>query len=150
MKIGEFLKHSQQHLVTCFPDDTLAAVAKHMYTNDIGAVPVCDLSNRMIGIITDRDLVRAFARADWSELQYLRARDVMTSRVVTCRLDDSVRKAQELMRTSNFRHLPIVEDGRVQGMLTLRETLALRLRETEDEVNILRDIVVAARHHVET
>lgn len=147
MKIGEFLKHSRQRLVTCLPDASLAAVAKLMYEHGIGAMPVCELGTRMIGIISERDLVRVFARTDWSELQYLRARDVMTTRVVSCGPDDSMRTAQELMRINHFRHLPVVEDGRVQGMLSLRDTLALRLQESEDEMNFLRDAVVAARHH---
>ena len=77
MKIGEFLKHTRQQLVTCLPDDTLAAVAKRLYTYSIGAMPVCELGTRMVGIISERDLVRVFARTDWNELQYLRARDVM-------------------------------------------------------------------------
>jgi CBS domain-containing protein len=111
-----------------------------VYEHGIGAMPVCELGTRMIGIISERDLVRVFARTDWSELQYLRARDVMTTRVV-------MRTAQELMRINHFRHIPVVEDGRVQGMLSLRDTLALRLQESEDEMNVLRDAVVAARHH---
>jgi CBS domain-containing protein len=146
MKIGEFLKHTRQKLVTCLPDDSLAAVAKDLYNHGIGAMPVLELGTRMVGIISERDLVRAFARTDWSELQYLRTRDVMTTRVTTCGPDDSMQSAQELMKAKHFRHLPIVENERVLGMLSLRDTLALRLQESEDEVNILRDIVVAARH----
>src|SRR5262245_20473807 len=146
MKIGEFLKHSRQKLVTCLPDNTLAAVAKSLYGHGIGAMPVLELGTRMVGIISERDLVRAFARTDWSELQYLRTRDVMTTRVVTCGPDDSMQSAQELMKANHFRHLPVVENERVLGVLSLRDTLALRLQESEDEVHILRDIVVAARH----
>jgi CBS domain-containing protein len=146
MKIGDFLKRSRQRLVTCLPDDTLNAVAKLMYQHNIGAMPVCELGTRMVGIISERDLVRVFARTDWSELQYMRARDVMTTRVVSCGPDDSIRSAQELMRANHFRHLPIVEDGRVRGMLSIRDTLAQRLEETEAETNVLRDAVVAARH----
>jgi len=147
MKIGEFLKHSRQRLVTCLPDNSLATVANLMYAHSIGAMPVCEPGSRIVGIISERDLVRAFARTDWSELQYLRARDVMTTRVVSCRPDDSMRAAQDLMRINHFRHLPVVEDGRVQGMLSLRDTLALRLQESEEEMNFLRDAVVTARHH---
>ena len=147
MKIGEFLDLSHQRLVTCLADMTLDAVAKLMYTHNIGAMPVCELGGRMVGIVSERDLVRVFARTDWSELQYMRARDVMTSRVVTCGPDDNMRKAQQLMRMHHFRHLPVVADGTVKGMLSLRDTMELRLQETEDEVNILRDAVVAARHH---
>jgi CBS domain-containing protein len=146
MKIGDFLKRSRQRLVTCLPDDTLNAIAKLMYQHNIGAMPVCELGTRMVGIVSERDLVRVFARTDWGELQYLRARDVMTTRVVSCGPDDTIRSAQEMMRANHFRHLPIIEDGRVRGMLSIRDTLAQRLEETEAETNVLRDAVVAARH----
>ena len=82
-------------------------------------------STQMVGIISERDLVRAFARADWSEMQYIRARDVMATRIVTCGPDDSLRRAQALMTINHIRHLPIVKDGRVQGMLSMRDTLTL-------------------------
>jgi CBS domain-containing protein len=119
-----------------------------MFTHGIGAMPVCELGStqQMVGIISERDLVRAFARTDWSEMQYIRARDVMATRIVTCGPDDSMRRAQQLMTTSHIRHLPIVKDGRVQGMLSMRDTLALSLRESEDETHVLRDLVAAARH----
>jgi CBS domain-containing protein len=146
MKIGEFLKRSRQQLVTCLPDSSLAALAKLMYAHGIGAMPVCEEGNRMIGIVSERDLVRVFARTDWSELQYLRARDIMTTRVISCKPEDTMRTAQDLMRTNHFRHLPVVQDGRVQGMLSLRDTLALRLQESEDEMNLLRDVVAARQH----
>ena len=146
MKIGEFLKRSGQKLVTCLPDDPLNAVANLMYTHNIGAMPVCELGTRIVGVISERDLVRAFARTDLSELQYLRARDVMTTRVVSCGPDETIQTAQELMKTNHFRHLPVVTDGRVQGMLSIRDTLTLRLRETQAEVNVLRDVAVTKRH----
>jgi len=145
MKVGEFLQAARQHLVTCIPDHALNDVAKLMYTNGIGALPVCELGTRMVGIVSERDLVRVFARSDWSELQYLRARDVMTSRVMTCRPSDSMQQAQEIMRAHHFRHVPVVDGGKVVGMLSLRDTLALRLHESEEEVHLLRDLAVAGR-----
>jgi CBS domain-containing protein len=147
LKVGEFLTHSRQRLVTCLPDDPLHAVAKRMFTHEIGAMPVCEMgSAQMVGVISERDLVRSFARTDWSEMQYIRARDVMATRIVTCGPDDSLRRAQELMAINHIRHLPIVKDGQVQGMLSMRDTLALSLRESEDETKVLRDLVAAARH----
>ena len=146
MKIGEFLKRSGQKLVTCLPDNPLNAVAKLMYTHNIGAMPVCEMGTRMVGVISERDLVRAFARTDLNELQYLRARDLMTTHVVSCGPDETMQRAQDLMRTNHFRHLPVVTDGRVQGMLALRDTLALRLRESQAEVNVLRDVAATMRH----
>jgi CBS domain-containing protein len=146
MQVAEFLSRSRQKLVFCLPDDTLQTVAKSMYAHGIGAMPVCELGTRMVGIVSERDLVRVFARENWSELQYLRARDVMTSRVMTCGPDDTLESAQATMRVNHFRHMPVMQDGKVIGMLSIRDTLALRLREQEDEVNVLRDLAVAARH----
>ena len=145
MKVGEYLQAAHQRLVTCIPDHALNDVARLMYANGIGALPMCELNDRMVGIISERDLVRAFARNDVTELKYLRARDVMTTRVVVCAPEDTMQHAQEIMRENRFRHLPVAEDGRVKGILSLRDTLATRLAETEEEKNVLRDVLIAAR-----
>ncbi|HUN98045.1 MAG TPA: CBS domain-containing protein [Bradyrhizobium sp.] len=144
MKIGEFLTQSRQQLVCCLPDDHLNAVAKLMFMHNIGAMPVCELQQRMVGIVSERDLVRAFARTDWSELRHIRARDVMTIRIISCGFDDSIRTAQELMRANHIRHLPVLsKDGQVQGMLSMRDTVSLRLQESENEIRVLRDMARA-------
>ena len=70
----------------------------------------------------------------------------MTSRVMTCSPHDSMQQAQEIMRAHHFRHVPVVEGGKVIGMLSLRDTLALQLHETEEQVNLLRDLAVVSRH----
>jgi CBS domain-containing protein len=145
MKIGEFLKSAQQRLVTCMPDETLEAAAKLLHANRIGAMPVCQMATRMVGIISERDLVRTFATQS-GDLRNMQVRDVMTTRVISCGPDDSMQAAQELMRKNRFRHLPVVEAGRVLGILSIRDTLALRLQESEFEINVLRDVVVAARY----
>ena len=145
MKIGEFLKSARQRLVTCAPDDALEAVAKLLHANGIGAMPVCQMMTRMVGIVSERDLVRTFATKG-CDLRAMRVRDIMTTRVISCSPDDTMQEAQEIMRKNRFRHLPVVEGGRVLGMLSIRDTLALRLQESEYEINVLRDVVVAARY----
>jgi CBS domain-containing protein len=145
MRIREFLKGARR-VVTCLPDDTLETVAKAMHTNGIGAVPVCEIGVRMVGIVSERDLVRTFATTGCSELGNLRVRDIMTTRVKSCGPDEDMRSAEQLMRRNHFRHVPVVDAGRVVGMLSIRDTQALRLQESEDEINVLRDVVVAARY----
>lgn len=145
MKIGKFIKSMDQRLVTCTPDDTLETVAKAMHAHNIGAVPVCDAAIRMVGIVSERDLVRTLATTDWSGLRNLRVRDIMTTQAKSCGPDDDMHDAEQLMRRNNFRHVPVVESGRVTGILSIRDTQALRLRESKDEINILRDVLVAAR-----
>jgi CBS domain-containing protein len=146
MQIGEFLERSHRRLVMCMPSHSLEDAAKLLHANSIGAMPVCELDRRMVGIVSERDLVRTFATTEWGALPHLRVRDVMTTQVVSCRPDETMQTAQELMRRHHFRHVPVVEAGRVIGMLSIRDTLALRLQESEDEINVLRDVVVAARH----
>jgi CBS domain-containing protein len=145
MKIGEFLKSARQRLVTCAPDDTLDAAAKLLHAHAIGAMPVCQMMTRMVGIVSERDLVRTFATKG-CDLRDMRVRDIMTTRVISCAPDDTMQEAQEIMRKNRFRHLPVVEGGRVLGILSIRDTLALRLQESEYEINVLRDVVVAARY----
>lgn len=146
MKIGEFLKHKHQRLVTCLPSETLEGVARLMHANGIGALPVCEIGSTMVGIVSERDLVRTFATNAYSELGYLRVRDIMSTRVKSCRPDDDMHDAEQLMRRNNFRHVPVIDAERVVGMLSIRDTQALRLQESEEEINVLRDAVVAARH----
>ncbi len=145
MRTGDFLKRSQQQLVTCGADDSLETAAKLLDTFGIGAMPVCEAAKRMVGIISERDLVRTFASHGFHFLN-VRVRDVMTTRVVTCSPDESMLAAQALMRKNHFRHLPVVQDGCVLGILSIRDTLAIRLEESEFEINVLRDVVVAARN----
>jgi CBS domain-containing protein len=144
MKAGEFLKRLKQRLVTCRPDDTLEAVAKLLNAHGIGAMPVCEWNGQLVGIISERDLVRAFATMG-DGLRTMRVRDLMTKRVVICGMDETIQTAQDLMRRNGFRHLPVVEAGRVLGILSIRDTLATRLQESELEIKVLRDVVVAAR-----
>ena len=146
MKIGEFLTRSHRRLVMCMPSHTLVDASKLLYANNIGAMPVCELNMHMVGIVSERDMVRTIATTEWNELRLLHVRDVMTTQVVRCGPDDSMQAAQALMRRHHVRHMPVVEAGRVTGMLSIRDTLALRLQESEDEIHVLRDAVVAARH----
>lgn len=146
MKIRDFLQRSRQRLATCLPEATFHQIAHEMYELGIGAMPVCQLGTHMVGIISERDLVRMLAIAEWDELKHLRASDMMTKNVVTIRPDETMQDAQDQMSTYNFRHLPVVDNGRVVGMLSLRDTLSVRLKEAVSEINMLRDVVVASRH----
>jgi len=145
MNIAEFLERKRQRLVTCRPNDTLDTLAKLMHTNGIGAVPVCEVGMHMVGIASERDMVRTFATNGSGELGHLRVRDIMSTQVKTCRPDEDLHAAEQLMRRHHFRHVPVVEAERLVGMLSIRDTQALRLQESEDEIHVLRDAVVAAR-----
>lgn len=145
MKVGEYLERAQQRLIVCAPGHSLEDAAKLLHAHNIGAMPVCEPGGRMVGIISERDLVRILATKGHG-LRHIRVDEIMTRRVVSCRPDDTMLGAQQLMSNNRFRHLPVVEAGRVLGILSIRDTLASRLQESEFEINVLRDVVVAARH----
>lgn len=146
MKVGEFLKHSHQQLVTCRPDDSLETAAKLLQEHGIGAMPVCTSGPdaRLVGIVSERDLVKALAGGT-ARLQAMRVRDLMTAEVVSCAPQEPMQAAQKLMLTHRFRHLPVLEGEHLIGILSIRDTLANRLEESRIEINILRDFAAAAR-----
>lgn len=144
MKVGEYLKKISQDIITCRVDDTIAEAAKMLASKRIGAMPVCDHNGRLIGILSERDLVRAMAR-DPKTVANQKVKELMSNRVITCTPEDSMTEACQLMTQHNFRHLPVVEDGALVGIVSIRDGLGYRLGELELEANVLRDSVIAAR-----
>ena len=143
MKIGEFLKHPHQHLVICMPDHSLVAVAQLLHANGIGAMPVCELGTRMVGIVSERDLVRTFATTEWSELPHLRVRDIMTTRVMSCGPDDSMQTAQDLMIRNNFRHVPVVDGAKVVGIISIGDLVKFTSEQRNVELRYLTEYIGA-------
>jgi CBS domain-containing protein len=144
MTVGRLLDRLGQKLATCRPEDTMQTVATILTSKGIGALPVCDEKGRMVGIVSERDLVTAFARRG-GQVGILRVRDIMTTNVISCGPDDSPAEARALLQKHRFRHLPVVRGGDIVGILSIRDLLETRLEETELEVNVLKDSVIAAR-----
>ena len=108
-------------VATCTADGSLRDAASVMWTHDCGSVPVVAdrESKKLVGIITDRDVALAAALRD-RPLRELRVGDVMSSRLITCRPDDRVSRAEALMSQRQLRRLPVVDEGgRLLGILTL-------------------------------
>ena len=145
MRVGDFLRASRQRPVVCAPEDTVETVAARLSTHNIGAMPVCGAANILVGVISGRDLVRAFAK-DSEHFRERRVRDLMSREVITCGPEESMAAAEKLMNEHHIRHVPVVEYAQLVGVLSIRDAIAARLSETRDEVNFLRDAVIAARH----
>ncbi len=105
-------------IVTVKPDETVALAVARMLEENVGSVAVCD-ANQLVGIFTERDVLRL--AGENTQLQDLRIGDVMTRRVVTVAPDDDVLAAAALMADRRIRHLPVVQDGNVLGILGLRD-----------------------------
>lgn len=118
--------HMSTELLTVAPGDTVAEVAKRMVAKDVGAVLVYE-DDRLSGILTERDVMRAVADGlDDTTL----VRDRMTANPETLDADDTTEHAAVLMIHGGFRHLPVVEQGDVVGVLSIRDLMRIVLEDT--------------------
>ena len=146
MKIREFLETQQHTLVACRRADTLQSAAMLLHSNHIGAMPVLDVDGKLVGILSERDIVSAISQRP-QQLMQLKVADIMSAPPVTCTEDDDMCDAMRVMLSHKFRHLPIVNAaGELRGMLSIRDCLAMQLRDKELEANVLRDSFIAARY----
>jgi len=104
-------------VLTVEPSDSIGEAAEKMQAANVGAVVVTDFG-RIVGIVTERDLLRAVAQR--VRAAEARCRQWMTPDPVTVEPDTTVEEAAEIMFAHNFRHLPVVKDGRALGIVSLR------------------------------
>lgn len=104
----------------CQAEDSLHRAAQLMWENDCGSVPVVDSDRRVIGMITDRDICMA-AFTQGGDLHAHPVSSAMSPQVYGCSPDDSVSVAEHLMREQQIRRIPVVNDGRLVGMLSLND-----------------------------
>jgi CBS domain-containing protein len=105
-------------VLTVEPSDTIGEAAEKMHAANVGAVVVVEDMVRIVGIVTERDLLRAVAAR--TRAAEARVRQWMTSNPVTIEPETSVEDAARIMFDNNFRHLPVVKDGRALGIVSLR------------------------------
>jgi CBS domain-containing protein len=140
MSVKNILKDHGGHLITCRPEDTIDTVATILASKKIGALPVRDAERNLVGIISERDVVRGMAEKGSASVN-LKVRDLMTADVATCLPEDSIKDVMEIMARRHIRHLPVMEDGNLLDMLSQRDVMEYRLEATELEANVLRDRV---------
>jgi CBS domain-containing protein len=104
MKVRQIMTDSLQ---TCSPEDTLKTAAQSMWDRDIGSLPVCDSDGRVIGMLTDRDICM-HACFEGKALDALRVGDAMSRDARCCSSDDSLERAEQIMRDARVRRLPVI------------------------------------------
>ena len=145
MKVADILERKGHHVYTIAPNRTLWDAASMLAERNIGALIVANDDSGMLGIITERDLAREVCRRP-ERLRSAKVRDAMTSDVASCHAHDSVRAVETLFRGRSIRHLPVYENKRLVGIISMRDVLAALYRATVDDANELRDQL--ARHYV--
>jgi CBS domain-containing protein len=143
MTIADILDTKGRTVHTILPWATVSDAVQRLERFDIGALVVCDADHRVVGILSERDLVREMARRT-ETLRDLRVDEVMTRKVATTFLTEQVHVAMARMTAGRYRHLPVLDGGKLVGMVSIGDLVKARLRDMELQTGVLRDMVVAA------
>jgi signal transduction histidine kinase len=131
MHVGEMLDRKGHQVYAVRPEWPVREAAALIAARNIGATIVTDAAGALVGIISERDLVRCLAEVGAGVLDVL-VSDVMTASVVTCAPETTVSEALSLMASHRFRHLPVVQDNAVLGLISIRDVLEFRLEGLEE------------------
>ncbi|EIE49799.1 CBS domain-containing protein [Salipiger aestuarii] len=122
-------------------DETIGTVVRLLRDNDIGAVMVLDAQSSLVGILSERDIVRRLADTPGQTLPQTVA-ELMTRNVETCTLDDLLVSVLRRMTDGRFRHMPVMENGAVIGLISVRDVVRYRLTALEYEALQLKQLIV--------
>ncbi|CAM3298487.1 CBS domain-containing protein [Rhodothermus bifroesti] len=142
--VRSVLKRKGFQVITVDAGTPVIEAVRRLRQHQIGAMPVVDDRARMIGIFSERDVVRGLAEKGATVLEDP-VRRWMTSPVHFCKPEDSIRDVMAQMTYRRVRHLPVVEDGRLVGLISIGDIVKSRLEELEEETQMLRDLIVAGR-----
>jgi len=142
MKLKDVLAVKGRRLVTVSAKSSIADAIRTMHAEKIGAVLVPDAEGCPVGIFTERDVVRLHASGD-RDFETLAVEARMTCSIVAGRLSMSVDEALGLMTERRFRHLPVVEEGKLLGLVSIGDLVKVKLEETAQEAQALRAYIAS-------
>lgn len=136
--ISELVRDRPLYSLT--PQKTVADAARFMADKKVGALPVVDEESKLIGIFSERDVItRVIARG--LDPGVTSVNDVMTTKVVVAEADEGYPSCLKKMQQVHCRHLPIVSDNRLIGMVSLRDLLMIDLNEKEQNIDYLHSYI---------
>ena len=143
MHVKNILSAKGSHVISIEPTATVATAARTLAEHKIGALLVLGPDRRIIGILSERDVVRVLAEQGTAALAQPLAQ-VMTRKVFTCSPSETIGVIMERMTAGKFRHVPVVEQDQVVGMVSIGDVVKYRLQEMEHESAALRDYIQSA------
>ncbi|MFY9840345.1 MAG: CBS domain-containing protein [Xanthobacteraceae bacterium] len=143
MTIGMILADKGREIVSIEPAATLNSAATLLAEKRIGAVVILGADHRIIGILSERDIVRAIGERGVAALDEP-VSQTMTRKVSTCTEGETLVAIMERMTEGKFRHVPVVEQGRLTGIVSIGDVVKHRLREMERDSAAMRDYILTA------
>ena len=143
MAVAHILKQKGAAVHTVAPGDSVQSIVEALAKHRIGAVVVTDSKGSIAGIFSERDVVRAMAGKGGAVLSNTAA-DIMTAKVRTCGPNDTEADLMALMTEHRIRHLPVVSNGKLAGMISIGDVVKLRMEMMERETDDLKTYIASA------
>ena len=140
MQVSVLLQNKGSDVVSVGPDASVADVVAVLAEHRIGAVVVSADGRHIDGVLSERDVVRALSRDGGAALERP-ARDLMTSEVFTCQPDTTVEELMALMTDRRIRHIPVLVEGNLAGLVSIGDVVKDRISSLEQETKVLHDYI---------
>ena len=139
MLISEVLRSKGDNVVKIRATDSIRLAVRILAEHRIGSLVVEDQMAKLVGIFSERDFINAIAR-DGAAVLGLNVQELMTKRIISCRSTDRVDAVLATMTNVRIRHLPVIDDGELKGLVSIGDLVKYRLDEKELEASVLFDI----------
>ena len=140
MNVAAILRQKGRAVTTASPSTTLLEVVNKLAAKRIGAIVVVGTGGEVAGIISERDLIRVLAEAG-RECLARPVSECMTKQVVTCQETDTLDELMAMMTARRFRHLPVVTDGALVGIISIGDVVKHHVAEVEMEATAMREYI---------
>src|SRR4026208_2259852 len=149
MNVAAILKVKGREVFATSPDTTLLDIAKLLGNRRIGCVVVTGIDGKVTGIVSERDIVGEISRAG-PQVRKAPGASCMPKSVFSCRESDTIEKLMSEMTTHRFRHMPVVERGRLVGLVSIGDVVKMRIAEAEMEAAAMGDYIATGRASART
>ena len=139
MLISEVLRTKGHNVVKIRATDSIRLAVRMLAEHRIGSLVVEDQMAKLVGIFSERDFINAIAR-DGAAVLGLNVQELMTKRIISCRSTDRVDAVLATMTNVRIRHLPVIDDGELKGLVSIGDLVKYRLDEKELEASVLLEI----------
>ena len=143
MTVSMILAAKGRHVVSVEPSASLSSAVALLAEKRIGAVAVLGVDSRIVGILSERDIVRALAERGAGALD-APVSQIMTRKVSTCTEAETIPSIMERMTEGKFRHVPVVDQGRLVGIVSIGDVVKHRLQQMESDSAAMRDYILTA------
>ena len=144
MRLSDILANKGSEVVTILQTAGIEAAAKVLRDRKFGALLVVDAKGAMVGIMSERDIIRIVGDLGGKGLS-LQVQDIMTRSVRTCKSSDSVEDMMEMMAKFRIRHVPVVDDGKLIGLVSQTDLIKQQLAALDDQAQLMKNINIARK-----